>query len=483
MYRFHPLERVDFVINPTSDSVYFMLKYSFERVKIIMNRLEILDLVRNFQNLIPQISGVARNQEEEILQSIGSKPIKIISGFRRSGKSFLLVQVLKKLLEKKHCDLENILYLNFENLNLSFVNDAFALNEIYQVYLSEFGSKGKHLLVLDEIQKVKDWDKFIRTIYENKSLTNQDLEIIITGSNSELLSAELSSNLAGRFVEFFVLPFSFDEFLRYRNFEIKSKKDFQRNKSEIEKLFFEFVRYGALPETFSITEHKTKYSYLEGVVNKVILDDVINRFNVKNTEIIEKILHYLMSNIGNKLSYSKLTAYIKSLGYDIKQDTIVDYVHYIEKSFALFEIAKFDWKSQSIFSGNKKYYAIDTGIANFYKGLTENFSRQLENIVYLDLVRKFQVKNIFYGNDGKEIDFIVKRLGEQIFDKYQVCQDLNDDNFNRETTALLKADEYLVSGQNILITLNNSEYELENIVQYNLIEFLLFPVDTDSLRG
>ena len=301
------------------------------------------------------------------------------------------------------------------------------------------------------------------------------MEIILTGSNSGLLSSELGSNLAGRFIEFFILPFSFSEYLRYSKLNIKSESDYNRHQDKIRSLFYEYIKYGGLPEHFSITTEKAKYSYLEGIINKVILDDIIKRFSVKNTFLIEKILYYLTSNIGNIISYSRVKGYIKNLGLEIKQDTIVNYIEYLLKSFALFEVSKFDWKSKRIFAGSKKYYSIDPGMVNLYKGLSNNFSKQLENLVYIELKRRDEVKNIHYASNGKEIDFITETK-KDIFNKYQICQELTNTNKDRELKAFSIVDKYLHKGENTLITLEDYEEKLNfngvKINKRNLIKYL-----------
>ena len=442
-----------------------------------MEKEQIISIIYEWQNSILQIGGVARKYENELLSVIGSKPIKIVTGFRRSGKSFLLQRLLKSLVNDKKVKLENVLYLNFEDFRLTTINSSEKLAHIYSTFTELIASGGDVIVALDEIQNVNNWDKFVRTLYEKKSTSKNNIEIILTGSNSELLSSEIGTNLSGRFIEFFILPFSFSEYLYYLNIEeINSEQKYYRNNEKIKKLFYAYIKYGGLPEHFSITNEKAKYSYLEGVLNKVILDDVIKRFNVKNAELVEKVLQYQMSCIGNIVSYSRIKNYISELGYDIKQDTIVNYVRYFLKSFALYEVGKFDWKAKRVFSGSKKYYSIDTGIANLYKGLTNNLSKLLENIVFLHLRRNNEGKNIHYFGNTKEIDFIVESK-KGVFTKYQVCQKLINDNEQRELSAFLDLDKYLIKGKNFILTLDDEEKEINfkgiKIQKKNIVKFIL----------
>lgn len=440
-----------------------------------MDRSEILSIVTEWQNLISTTGGIKRDYENKIIEIIGSKPIKIITGFRRSGKSFLVLRILKHLVEKKLIKLENILYLNFEDFRLTPINTTEALNNIYQIFLTSLSTNGEKIIVLDEVQNISDWSKFVRTIYEKKHGKDNNIEIILTGSNSELLSSEIDSSLAGRFIEFHIQPFSFKEFLDYSGINIKTEADYFRNQDKIKKLFYEYMKYGGLPEQFSIASEKAKYSYLEGIMNKVILDDIVNRFKIKNTTLVEKVLYYLTSNIGSITSYSNITKYAKELRGEVKQDTIVNYIDYLLKSFAIIEVSKFDWKSKKVFSGSKKYYSVDLGLVNLYKGLTSNFSKQLENLILLHLTRNSEVRDIFYISNSKEIDFITMSR-ERTFTKYQVCQKLDEKNKQRELGAFVQADKYLEKGANIVFTLEGSDealtYKGTQIQKRNIIKSL-----------
>ena len=257
-----------------------------------MNNDILSAVIFEWQNLIQRRQGVVRGLEAKLLGAMGSRPIKIVTGFRRSGKSFLVQQVVGRLVREGRVDPANVLYLNLEDFRLMEVTTPERLNQVYELFLSLSARPGKKLLVFDEIQNVKDWDRFIRTIYEKDS---GDIEIILTGSNSELLSSELGSNLAGRFIEFFLLPFSFREFLAYRSVKVEDKAGYLRNKREISALFTEYLNHGGFPEVFDIPSPESKLSYLSGIVSKVILDDVVRRFKVDNVTLLEKLFHYLMA--------------------------------------------------------------------------------------------------------------------------------------------------------------------------------------------
>jgi len=328
------------------------------------------------------------------------------------------------------------------------------------------------LLIFDEIQNIKNWDAFIRTIYEMED----HIEIMITGSNSELLSSEISSKLAGRFISFFIYPFSFKEFLAYHHMDVLDDIDFLKKQDRIKQLFQQYVSFGGLPEIFSILTEDAKKSYLMGIVSKVILDDIVKRFSIKHPHIIEKILLYIVLNTGNLTAFTRITNYLKNQHVSVSQDTIIMYVQFIIKTYALYKIQKFDWKQQRIFETTKKYYAVDTGLINFFDSTTQNYSKQIENIVYLQLRKSEGTVYFGYLKSGKEIDFITKN-NDGVFDKYQITLSLTNENQKRELSPFNVADQHLAKGKNYLISFDDSEeavhYQGTLILRRNLFKFLL----------
>lgn len=442
-----------------------------------MKKEDILLLIQQGLNYILNVEGRRRYFELAIEKNIGSKPIKIISGFRRSGKSHLVQSLAKTLLNNKVFEKDNILYLNFEEYELRKISSPQKLNEIFEIFSSNSNPSKRSLIIFDEIQLVKDWDKFIRTIYERNQ--KNKLEIILTGSNSELLSSELGSNLAGRFIEFKILPFSFKEYLDFNGININTEKDFLTYSQEIRSGFYKYMSNGGLPETFSISDDKARFTYLNGILSKVILDDIINRFSIRNSELIERILEFLLVNIGNQISLSKITNHLKSQGYKIDINTLYKYISLFPKTFSLFELGRFDWKSARIFDRTKKFYAIDLGLTHIYSSMVSNFSKKLENFIFLELLHKDSDFNIHYVNDNHgEIDFIYRRhRSQEAFTKIQVSQTLEETNFNRELRVFTKLDKHLKSGDNFLITLDDREetlvYEGLRIKKLNAIKWAL----------
>jgi len=287
----------------------------------------------------------------------------------------------------------------------------------------------------------------------------------------------LGSNLAGRFIEFFLLPFSFREFLAYHGLQVDGKADYLRQRREINALFTEFLIHGGLPEVFDIPSPETKLSYLSGIVSKVILDDVVRRFRVDNVTLLEKLFHYLMAGAGSVSTFASLTRRCAAMGIKTKPETVIAYCSYLLKAFSLFEVSRFSWKQNRVFSDTRKYYSVDSGLITLYRPPEENLSLRLEQAVYLELRRRNGT--VFFGtNDsGKEIDFIVP-VGERGYDKFQVTATLTPEDEKRELGAFALADAHLKEGKNLLLSLDEAETPLQwqevTIERRNLIRWLLF---------
>ncbi len=437
-----------------------------------MDKSILFPIILEWQRIVAQTEGIFRSYQSELFELIGSKPIKIVTGFRRSGKSFLVQKTISQLIAEKKIARRNVLYLNFEDYQLAPINNALMLDEVFQLFMNEIADEGKRLIVLDEIQLVKDWDKFVRTIYEKY----RNIEIILTGSNSELLSSELGSNLAGRFVEIEILPFDFKEFTLIRGLNIKSENDYFENINKISALFGEYLSFGGLPELVSITTEKAKQSYLEGVISKVVLDDVVNRFSVRQPSVIDQIIKYLFIGTGNITSYAKISTHLKTAGYEVKSDTVANYVDFIVKTFAMYPLEKLEYKQSRVFSTIKKFYSVDTGFSALYGGYPHIYSRLLENVVLLKLKREAKQINFGQNESGKEIDFVVTERDRSVIN-YQVAVTLNESNKDRELSSFVSIDRYISNGRHLFLSTDTEEKTIEysgiKIERRNIVRWLL----------
>ena len=437
-----------------------------------MDKAVFSQIIFEWQNLISETQGISRSYENDLYEVMGSKPIKIITGFRRSGKSFLVQRTVAKMISEKTIKKKNVLYLNFEEYKLAKVNNAEQLDLVFQLFMNEIAEDGKRLVVLDEIQLVTDWDKFVRTIYEKY----RNIEIVLTGSNSELLSSEIGSNLAGRFIEIQILPFDFKEFLRIREIDVKKESDYYENNNKINGMFKEFLEFGGLPELISINSEKAKKSYLEGVLSKVVLDDIVNRFNVRQVSIVERVMKFLFIGVGNITSYARIVTHLKNAGFEMKSDTVAKYVDYIMKTFAVYSLEKLEYKQSRVFSSIKKFYSVDTAFSSNYGGYLQLYSKILENAVFLKLKKEASQINFGQNESGKEIDFVVTEKN-RLVTNYQVTVTLNESNKDRELSSFVSIDKYISKGRHILLSTDTDEGIIEysdiEIQRRNIVKWLL----------
>lgn len=437
-----------------------------------MDKVTLIPVILEWQKLLSEDSGIIRTYQKELYSMMGSKPIKIITGFRRTGKSFLVQKTVSQLLAEKKIKKRNILYLNFEDYKLSEINNAEKLDWVFQLFMNEIAEEGRRIVIFDEIQMVQNWDKLVRTIYEKY----RDIEIILTGSNSELLSSELNTNLAGRFISMEILPFDWIEFLKIRNIEIRSQFEYLEKEIELEVLFGEYLKFGGLPEMISIQTESAKQSYLQGVISKVILDDIVQRFHVRQPLVIDQLIKYLFIGTGNIVSYKKVASILKATGLTLKYDTVVNYVENIIQTFALYPLEKLDYKQKRVFNTLKKFYAVDSGFSALYGGYLPIYSMLLENAVFLKLKRCSPQINYGSSESGKEIDFVVTNKDRSITN-YQVAVTLDERNRDRELSSFFSINKYIAKGRHILLTTDKKEETIEysgiTIEKRNLIRWLL----------
>lgn len=399
--------------------------------------------------------------------------IKVITGFRRTGKSFLLKQLKRYLMENENAPEENIFFINFEHDILAKNNQIEDLRKMLELFEAHIARDGKIYLFLDEIQNIKYWEKFIRTIYDSRK---NKFSIYLTGSNSSLLSGEFSTALAGRTVEMQVKPFNFKEYLKLSKVNVGDGFDKVNHKSLLEKHLRRYLYWGGLPETIGKKDEEI-HQYIESLFRKVLLDDIIKRFGVEKVSVIEKLLYYIFSNIGGTVSFSNIANMLKNEGEKISVPTLQSYAGMYEQSFALKKIEKFEWKTKKIFSKQYKFYAADNGLANSINisklGIEEKL---LENIVYNTLAEKYS--KIYYGRDdeNKEIDFIAPQSDDR-FLKIQVSLEINSQNLKREFGNFVIMDKYLKKGENILVVMRgkNQMHNYKDVVirETTLLDFLL----------
>lgn len=337
---------------------------------------------------------------KKIRPFINSDLVKVLTGIRRCGKSVMLDLIKQELLQQGVTPQQLISY-NFENMSFARLCNAQALHD--EIISQTQALTGKIYLFFDEIQEVKDWEKCI-----NSLRIELNCDIYITGSNAKLLSGELATYLAGRYVEFVIYPFSFSEFIELYN-------TIQPNTSETE-CFKKYLHFGGMPYLASLQYNEAACKqYLQDVYTSVELKDIVRRNNIRDVDMLERILTYITANIGTIFSANVLSKYLKSEGRSMATETIINYVKACTDAFLFYQVKRQDIQGKKLLAINEKYYVADHGIREaVFGGNMKDINLILENIVYLELLRRGYKVSI--GKvDTKEIDFICEKQEKKIY--------------------------------------------------------------------
>lgn len=385
---------------------------------------------------------------------INTELIKVFTGIRRSGKSVML-ELVKNELKKSGVSDKNFLCINFEQFSNSELLDAKILHK--RIVEFQKSADGKIYMFFDEIQEVDGWEKCI-----NSCRVDFDCDIYITGSNAKLLSGELATYLAGRYVEFVIYPFSFAEFL-----EMNRQKNSQIDKSAC---FTAFLKTGGMPFLANFfSDDSAKNQYLMDIYNSVVLKDVVKRNNIRDVDTLERIISYAFSNIGHIFSATSLSKYFKSEKRNISHDTILNYLKFCTDAFLIYKISRYDLEGKKVLTVNEKYYCADHGLREAVFGKnTQNIDQILENIVCLELLRRnFKV---FVGKKGDaEIDFIAERNGVKIY--VQVAYLLaSEETVKREFSVY---DSIKDNFPKYVVSMDEFDFSRNGIIHRNIRDFLL----------
>ena len=388
---------------------------------------------------------------------IDSDFVKVYIGIRRSGKTSLMYNIIDELKSMGVKD-ENIIFISFESREYTYIDNSEQLDEI--IYNKVKNLEGKIYLFFDEIQQVKDWEKSI-----NSYRVSIDSDIYITGSNSKLLSGELATLLTGRYLTINVYPFSFKEFLQYKN-EIE---DVEITDNSINELYDDYFNFGGMPGILSLGSEEFKRLALKDIYNSILFEDVVSRFKINNVDLLQRFTRYMISSTGEIFSSKSIKNYLKSNNIYTSQDTLLKYNEYLFQSFFISKCKFFELKGRKEMKILGKYYLMDHG---FHHALIEDnilkVTKILENIVYVELLRRGYNVNVGRNSDNREVDFVCEKSGKY---KYiQVSYRLtSEETLNREITPLLKIpDKY----ESILITTENHDFSKEGVKHLNIIEFL-----------
>ncbi len=370
-----------------------------------------------------------------------TKLIKAIIGFRRSGKSYLLKMLAKNLIGQGVLA-TNIFYLNFEHDFLVEIKTVLHLRQVWELYLREIASLEHPIYIIwDEIQLVGNWEKLVRTLYEQGKYN-----IFLSGSNSKLLSGELSSSLAGRSLTLEIMPFRFIEYVAHEHLEFA----YYSHKNELDQAFMTYLRRGGISEQFGLPDNLAN-NYKDGLIKKIILDDIVKRYQIDKINVLQEAFQFVCSNLTSTLSLRKIIGRLENSGISVSPTTLDSYLYYWQTAYALSRLPKFDYRLSRIFERTAKYYVVDNLLI---PGRVENDEKRLENLVYNELVYRYGRDNIFFGQDanGYEIDFVVKQDNQFLF--FQVCLALTDHNAGRELGNLTLIKKY-IKGKGLVLYLDD----------------------------
>lgn len=391
---------------------------------------------------------------DKIMPFVDTPFVKILTGVRRCGKSTILKMIIKKLREEKHVDDEQILSYRFDSMEY----EDMTTKELYLELKSKIIQSKKTYLFLDEIQEIEGWEKVVNTL-----ASDFDVDIYITGSNSRMMSSEISTYLTGRYITFHIYTLSFEEYLMF-------KKSYTTLK-DLKQEFSQYVRLGGFPATHLQDYSQDEvYTIVKDIYNSTIFSDIVRRNQVKKIDQLERVVKYTFNNIGNTFSAKSISNYFKSEQRKIDNETVYSYLEKLQKAYILHKCSRYDLQGKDILKTQEKFYLADVSLRYSVLGYTvDSIAASLENIVYLELKRRGY--DVYIGKiKDKEIDFVATKQNEKIY--VQVTQEIKSEKTQkREYEQLLEIRDnypkYVVMADNLA----GGNYE--GIKTMNIVDFLL----------
>ncbi len=388
---------------------------------------------------------------EKIRDFYDSELIKVIMGIRRCGKSVLLMQIMEELKEKGIKE-DHIIYINFEDYDFIEYTDPKKFNELIK---SKIKDENKYYLFFDEIQSVIDFEKVI-----NSFRATMNVSIFITGSNSKLLSGEFATYLTGRIISIKMMPFTYAEFL-----ELKKSKNEEIN----DRTFNEYIEWGGMPLIYNTKNETERKMYLRDLYSAIILKDIVERNKIKDINLLNKIVQFMMENIGGIISSNSIAGYLKNDRVNTTVDTVMNYVEYITSSSIFNKVNRYDIRGKNVMATLEKYYVTDLGLLNLKKSpIEKKIGGRLENIVYNELIARGY--EVYIGKTDKgEVDFVIDKFGDRIY--IQVADYLSSDEvMKREFGAFNDINDNFPK---YVITMDKIDYSQNGIIHLNIEDFLL----------
>lgn len=365
---------------------------------------------------------IIRPQYMELLKAYRDVPlVKILAGIRRCGKSTILEMLRDDLLESG-VSADHIISMRYTSEDF---DDGMTDKDMYKGIKEQMNSDGRYYLLLDEVQEIDGWEKAVNSLLENT-----DADIYVTGSNSKLMSSEISTYLTGRYISIPVYTLSFAEYLEFK----KQSGLLPRE------LLNEYIRMGGFPiVALGNFDERSAYQIVEGIYNSVITSDITKRHNIANFDLFNRVVRYIVENVGKTFSANAIVKFLKSEGRSLSVEAVYNYLNWLEKAFVIYRCQRYDLQGKSVLKTQEKFYLADSSLKYCIMGFNpKSIAAMLENIVYFELRRKGY--DVYIGkNETKEIDFVAVRRDERIY--VQVCRRLPEES-DREVANLLEIKDH-----------------------------------------
>lgn len=392
-------------------------------------------------------TGITRNEYvNEGLRCLKTNKVVTITGIRRAGKSYIARQIVNDFVKNKN----NSLIVNFEEAGFDEELDRKFLVKIHDAYLSILKPDKKHLIILDEVQEVKEWEKFVRSVNEKN-----EAHLVVTGSSAKIMSEELATLLTGRTLKMEVFPLTFKEFLGFKGLALKGRFEVIKNEGKIKDLLKEYLSFGGFPEVVLEEDEDLKIKILRSYYGDILIKDVVRRFNVRRIDKLERIGFYYLTNFSSPITFNRIGKFLK-----FGEKTVEIYSKHIESSKLIFFLKRFSFSVKEQENSPRKVYLMDIGFHHLSNILFfDRVSNIYENLVAIQLLKK-EGEDIFYWKDysGREVDFVI-RENRRVKQLIQVCYSIEaPDTRERELKALLRASEELKC-RNLLVITDDFEGE------------------------
>lgn len=378
--------------------------------------------------------------------------VKILAGIRRCGKSTIL-EMLKNDLIENGITPDHIINMRFTSEELEQIKND---KDMYQSIKNSMHDDGRYYLLLDEVQEINGWEKAVNSLLEN-----YNTDIYVTGSNSRLMSGEISTYLTGRYISIPVFTLSFAEYLEFKKSDPRSRRE----------LLSDYLRLGGFPiVALGNFDEQSAYQIVEGIYNSVINSDITKRHNIANFDLFNRVVKYIIENVGKTFSANSITKFLKNEGRSLSVETVYNYLTWLEKAFVIYRCQRYDLQGKSILKTQEKFYLADSSLKYCIIGFNpQSVASMLENIVYFELLRRGY--DVYIGKNGtKEIDFAAVKRDDRIY--VQVCRSLPTGS-DREISNLLDIKDHYPK---YVVTLDEfASGNINGVRLVHLADFLLDP--------